>query len=273
MKYTILQQFYYNYMNLFKKNNPGHYLYLLQQFTITDFKLRYSHSVLGYLWSLLNPLLMFGVLYFVFSIFIRFKGIEHYQVYLLSGIMLWGFFSETTTAGMNSLYLKSSLINKVSFPRIVIPLSSVLANTITLLLNMIILIIFIAFSRVDVRYSAFYGILTIAELIVFSFGVSLILSSVYLKFRDLLHFWRVFLQLGFWATPIIYPVDIVPQKYHILFRINPMARLIHNFRMVVIMGELPGWGNIIYNFSITIIIYIIGLFIFQRRQRYFAEWL
>jgi len=258
------------FIRTIKQNN---YFYLIQQFTITDFKLRYSHSVLGYLWSLLNPLLMFGVLYFIFSVFMRFGGIEHYQVYLLSGIMLYGFFNETTSSGMTSLFTKSSLLNKVNFPRIIIPLSSTLTNTITILLNMVILSIFIAFSGVNVNYSAFFSVLILFELIIFSLGVSLFLSAFYLKFRDLQHIWGVLLQLGFWATPIIYPIDIVPIKYHIIFKINPMARLIQNFRMVVIMGQVPGLRNIIYNIAMTFLIFFVGFIIFQKRQKYFAEWL
>ena len=258
-------------MKFLKNVKQNNYFYLIRQFTITDFKLRYSHSVLGYLWSLLNPLLMFGVLYFVFSVFIRFKGIEHYQVYLLSGIILWGFFSETTNSGMMSLITKSSLLNKVNFPRIIIPLSSTLTNIITLTLNMIILSVFIALSKVDVKYSTFFGLLTIFELIILAHGVSLILSAFYLNFRDLLHIWGVFLQLGFWATPIIYPVDIVPGKYHILFKINPMARLIENFRLAVIIGEIPGFRNIIFNVLMVFGVFLFGLTVFLKRQKYFAE--
>jgi ABC-2 type transport system permease protein len=260
-------------MQFFRTIRQNNYLFLVNQFTVTDFKLRYSHSVLGYLWSLLNPLLMFGVLYLVFSIFMRFGSAEHYQVYLLSGIILYTFFNETTSSGMISLFTKSSLLNKVNFPRIIIPLSATLTNTITLLLNMVILSIFIAFSGVHVRYSAFFGLLTLFELVVLSFGVSLLLCSFYLKFRDLTHIWGVILQLGFWATPIIYPVDIVPAKFRIIFEVNPMARLIQNFRMAVIMGEYPNIRNIVYNLIMVILVFGMGFFIFQKRQRHFAEWL
>ena len=255
-----------------QKANKNNYLYLVYQFTITDFKLRYSHSVLGYLWSLLNPLLTFGVLYVVFSIFIRFGDIEHYQVYLLSGILLWSFFAQTSSSGMLSLQQKSSLLNKVNFPRIIIPVSSTLTNTLTICLNMIVLSVFIALSRVDVKYSAFFAAVIVIELIIMSLGVSLLLSSLYLKFRDLSHIWAVILQLGFWATPIIYPVSIVPAKYHIIFKINPMARLIDNFRITVISGQLTSARNMIFNFIIVAFIFCLGLFIFLRRQRYFAEW-
>jgi ABC-type polysaccharide/polyol phosphate export permease len=235
-----------------KKANKNNYRYLVYQFTITDFKLRYSHSVLGYLWSLLNPLLMFGVLYVVFSVFMRFGAIEHYQVYLLSGIMLWSFFAETSSSGMLSLLQKSSLL--------------------TICLNMIVLSIFIALSRVEMKYSAFFAAVIVIELIILSLGVSLLLSSLYLKFRDLSHIWTVILQLGFWTTPIIYPVSIVPAKYHIIFKINPIARLIDNFRITVISGQLTSARNMIFNFIIVAFIFCLGLFIFLRRQRYFAEW-
>ncbi|MBN2324075.1 MAG: ABC transporter permease [Spirochaetes bacterium] len=260
-------------MKLVKKIREKNYPFLVNQFTVTDFKLRYSHSALGYLWSLLNPLLLFGVLYLVFSVFMRFGGVEHYQVYLLSGIMLYTYFNETTSSGMMSLLKKSSLLDKVNFPRIIIPLSSTLTNTITLFLNMVILTIFIGFSKVPIHGSVFFGILTLVELIILALGVSLFLSAFYLNFRDLTHIWGVILQLGFWATPIIYPMDIVPAKYHILFKINPMARLIHNFRMVVIMGEMPGTRNIILNLVIVLFFFGVGYVVFQRRQKYFAEWL
>ncbi len=251
----------------------NNYSYLIQQFTITDFKLRYSHSILGYLWSLLNPLLMFGVLYVVFSIFMRFGGVKHYQIYLLSGIILWNFFSETTSSGMTSLLTKSSLLNKVYFPRIIIPLSSTLTNAITLFLNIVIFSVFLIIAKVRVTYAAIFSLLTLIELVMLAFGVSMILSSFYLKFRDLSHIWGVFLQLGFWGTPIIYPVDIVPARFHILFKINPMARLINNFRMAVIFGEIPGFRNIVYNLVLVLSLFFFGLIVYQKRQKYFAEWL
>lgn len=260
-------------MTFFRTARENNHLFLVNQFTVTDFKLRYSHSVLGYLWSLLNPLLMFGVLYLVFSVFMRFGAVEHYQVYLLSGIVLYTFFNETTSAGMISLFTKSSLLDKVKFPRIIIPLSSTLTNTITLFLNLLILLVFTLFSGVSLHFTALFGLLTFIELIVLALGVSLFLCSFYLKFRDLTHIWGVILQLGFWATPIIYPVEIVPPKYHILFKINPMARLIHNFRTVVIMGKIPGGRNVLINLVMVLLVFAVGLAVFQKRQKYFAEWL
>jgi ABC-2 type transport system permease protein len=249
------------------------YLFLIQQFTITDFKLRYSQSILGYLWSLLNPLMMFGVLYFVFSVFMRFGSIPHYPVYLLSGIILWNYFSEATRGGMDSLLTKSSLLNKISFPRIIIPLSSLFTSTLTLFINLCILSLFMVLSRVAIYGSVWISVALIFELVFLSFSISLILSSFFLRFRDLVHIWTVLLQVGFWATPIIYPVEIVPEKYRFLVRINPMARIINEFRLSVIYGQGIAAADICYTLILIAILFVVGLILFQWAQRYFPEWL
>jgi ABC-type polysaccharide/polyol phosphate export permease len=139
-------------------------------------------------------------------------------------------------------------------------------------MNMIVLAFFIIISRVHVKLTAAYGLLIIMELILFSFGVCLLLSAYYLRFRDLSHLWGVVLQLGFWGSPIIYPIDIVPQKYHLLFRLNPMARLIQDFRLVVIMGQLPTLKSAVVNILFVSTIMALGLLVFNRKQKYFAEW-
>ena len=138
---------------------------------------------------------------------------------------------------------------------------------------MIVFSLFMALSRVSVTYTAIFGLVVLIELIILSFGISLLLSSLFIKFRDLSHLWAVVLQLGFWATPIIYPIDIVPVKYHIMFKLNPMFRLIHNFRMTVIYAELPGIRNITINFIMVLSLLILGFIIFMKRQKYFAEWI
>ncbi len=254
---------------MLKKN----YLFLIEQFTITDFKLRYSQSVLGYLWSLLNPLMMFGVLYFVFSVFMRFGEIPHYQVRLLSGIMLWSFFAEATTGGMNSLLMKASLLNKISFPRIIIPLSSIFTTTLSLLINLIVLVFFMFLSGAAIQITAFMGVVVVIQLIFLSFSLSLLLTSFFLRFRDLSHIWTVFLQLGFWATPIIYPENIVPEKYQILLKINPMARILKSFRSSVIYGEPVALADIYYTFIVIIVFLSTGILLFKWAQKYFPEWL
>ncbi len=254
--------------NLFNERN----LFLTQQFTITDFKLRYSQSFLGYFWSLLSPLMMFGVLYFVFSVFMRFGKRPHYQLYLLSGIMLWTFFSEATLGGMNSLLIKASLLNKVSFPRIIIPISSILTSTITLLINIVVLFVFIFFSKVHLQLTAFTGLLIILELILIALGVSLIFSSFFLRFRDIHWIWTVILQAGFWGTPIVYPIDVVPEKYQILFKVNPMARIIMNFRAAVIYGEKISLNDIGFTWAVIGVLLALGLFAFNKTKHNLPEW-
>lgn len=260
-------------MNQVKMRKRKNSLFLIQQFTVTDFKLRYSQSILGYLWSLLNPLMMFGVLYVVFSVFMRFGNVEHYQLYLLSGIILWTFFSETTTSGMNSLLAKSGLLTKISFPKVIIPFSSLLTSALTLAINMVVFFAFVAFSGVRLQVSALGAAVIILELLLLSFSVSLILSSFYLRFRDLSHIWGVVLQIGFWATPIIYPAEIIPARFQFVVKMNPMARIIHSFRVMVIYGEAVPVRSILYTLVMAAVLFGVGALLFNRNKKYFAEWI
>jgi len=245
--------------------------FLIRELAVTDFKLRYNNSILGYLWSLLNPLLMFTVLYVVFSIFLRFDGIEHYQLYLLLGILLWSYFSEATNNGMASMQYKSTLISKVNFSKWVIIVASNFTSLLTLILNLIVFSIFYLYA--DVSYSTTILLFPIIMLllIIFTFSVSLILSSYYLKFKDLQHIWNVVLQIGFWLTPIIYPLAMVPEKVRFLLFMNPMARIIIDARNSIIYNQWPHLSNFLITIIILVIILFLGIAIFNKRSQKFAE--
>jgi len=245
--------------------------FLIKQLAITDFKLRYNGSVLGYLWSLLNPLLMFGVLYLVFSVFMRFGNIENYQLYLLLGIMLWGYFSEATSNGMSAIMYKSSLISKIYFPKWIIIVASNLTSILTLILNLIVFIIFYIISGTTLTITGWAFILIVIQLVLLSFGVSLFLSAFYLKFRDLQHLWSVAIQIGFWLTPIIYPLSQIPEKYRQLLFINPMARIIEDSRNVLIYGGLPTLKHSLITFGMVFFFLILGWIVFNKRCDKFAE--
>jgi len=247
------------------------YWFLIKELAITDFKLRYNSSILGYLWSLINPLLTFLVLYIVFSIFMRFEGAEHYQLYLLLGIILWNYFSESTTNGMSSMEYKASVISKINFPKIVIIIASNITSSLTLFLNLIVFSIFFIFSKAVPKATMFLFVLYLLELIVICFAVSLILSSYYLRFRDLSHLWSVLLQIGFWMTPIIYPIYVIPEKVRQLFFLNPMARIITDSRYVLIYDTIPTLKHNLISCFMIIILLIIGLYIFNKRSKKFAE--
>jgi ABC-type polysaccharide/polyol phosphate export permease len=245
--------------------------FLVKELAFTDFKLRYNNSVLGYLWSLLNPLLMFAVLYIVFSIFMRFEGVIHYQLYLLLGIILWTYFSEATNNGMQSLQFKSSLISKINFPKWIIIVSSNITSMLTLFLNLIIFTLFFIFSGVKVAWTMPLFLFYLLVLIIFTFSVSLILSAFYLKFRDLMHIWGVILQIGFWMTPIIYPIAMIPENVKQILFLNPMARIIIDSRAVLIYDSIPTLRHNLITVAIVIVFLIIGLLVFKMRSTKFAE--
>jgi lipopolysaccharide transport system permease protein len=264
-----------SYTETFKRDHSSgrkNYLYLILVMAITDFKVKYDNSALGYLWSLLKPLLMFGTLYLVFSVFVRWN-VENYKLYLLLGIILWNFLSEVTLNSMVLLEGKASIIKKIYFPRWIIVIASSLTSLLTLLLNIIVFFLFFIFSDTPFHASAFLLVLYLVELYLLSVGLALLLCAMYPKFRDIHHIWEVFVQLGFWVTPIIYPVSIVPEKYHTIIFMNPMARIIQGSRQAIIgpPGDLVGCANHLIIISAAAVLFLAGLTLFNKLSRSFAE--
>ena len=248
------------------------YVYLTLVMAITDFKMKYDNSVLGYLWSLLKPLLMFGTLYLVFSVFVRWD-VENYKLYLLLGIILWNFLAEVTLNSMVFLEGKAPILKKIYFPRWIIVIACSLTALLTLLLNMIVFFVFFIIAGAQFSISIFMLALYLLELYVLVVGLALFLCALFPKFRDIHHIWEVFVQLGFWITPIIYPVAIVPAKYHSLIFLNPVARIIQGCRQALIgpTGEFMALKNHIIVISVAVCFFVIGLGLFNKLSRSFAE--
>jgi ABC-type polysaccharide/polyol phosphate export permease len=255
--------------SLLHRNN---YVFLTVAMAVADFKVKYDNSVLGYFWSLLKPLLMFGTLYVVFSVFVRWD-VENYKLYLLLGIILWNFLSEVTLNSMVLLEAKAQIIRKIYFPRWTVVIASSLTSLLTLLLNLAVFFVFFAISGAHLKGTAFLVGLYLIELYLLSVGLALILCSLYPKFRDIHHIWEVFVQLGFWATPIIYPIAIVPSKYHPLIFANPAARIIQGCRQALIGpgSEFLGFTNHLIVLTAAVFLFVIGLLAFNRFSRGFAE--
>lgn len=251
---------------LFSKKN----IRILKEIAISDFKVRYQNSILGYFWTLIKPLLLFAVLYVVFSVFMRFP-VENYQLYLLLGVIIWNFFAEATSIALHSFETKQSLVTKVYFPRIIIVIASTLTSFITFLLNMIVFFIFLILSDVALSISFFFFIIYIIELYFIILGISLIISVLFIKFRDLAHIWDVLLQIGFWITPIIYPVSLIPEQYHRLVYLNPLARVIEYSRAVFIQGHIPAFNLNVILLMVVTIIFIFGIFFFQKLESSIPE--
>lgn len=214
---------------------------LLRELVVTDFKLRYQGSVLGYMWSILKPLFMFAVLYIIFGVILNIgKGVEHFPVYLLAGIVLWNFFAEATNQGKNAITSRGDLIRKISFPRYIVVISVTISALINLFINMAIVGVFMFINKVEITPLIALLPLLIIEVYVLALSVAFLLAAANVKLRDVGHLWEVFLQAAFYATPIIYPLNMVVEKSETLAKLlllNPMAQIIQDVRYVTINQE------------------------------------
>lgn len=260
------------------KKNKHAYLGLTKELALTDFKLKYQGSVLGYLWSLVKPLTLFLVLYFVFVRFIRIgSSIEHYPAYLLFGIVVWGFFTEITATSVDAIVSRGELIRKVFFPRIVLVISRGTAALITFSLNLIVVLVVIKLTGITIHARALLAPLLILETFILTTGIALILSSLFVRFRDLSHLWEVTLQILFYATPILYPVSLVPPLFAKLLLLNPMAQIIQDLRFLLITKQsITTWQVLSWKFAwipyaLPFITLAFGYRIFQKAAAKFAE--
>jgi ABC-2 type transport system permease protein len=246
---------------------------------VTDFKLRFFGSALGYLWTLMRPLLLFGVLYFVFTEVVRFGDeIKDYPVYLLTSIMLFTFFSETTSRGVNSLTERENLLRKVRFPRLVIPLSVALNALFNLGLNMIVVFVFVLASGVDPRWSWLEMIPLILLLIVLSVGVTMLLSALYVRYRDMQPIWEVALQMLFYATPVIYVTATLPDSIEQEAMANPLAAVLTQMRHALIDPGAPtaaqaigGEVRLLIPLAVVAAVFAVGAWFFMREAPRIAE--
>lgn len=255
---------------------------LLSELVRTDFKLRYQGSVLGYAWSLLRPLLLFVILYAVFVKVLKSGGgIPHFPVYLLLGIVIWNFFVEMTTQSLGSIVGRGDLIRKISIPRWIIVISSSISALINLVLNLVVVSIFMVINQVNIMESVVFLPLLLLEVYVLALGVSLILSAAFVKFRDINYVWEVFVQAGFYLTPILYAMSFIPnlaaQK---LMLLNPMAQAIQDARyatvthseLVLTTSRVFGspWYQLI-PIGTVVLILILGALYFRKESKFFAE--
>ena len=202
------------------------FFYLTLTLARTDFKLRYFGSVLGYVWSLVRPLLFFGVLYVVFTkVFKAGKGVPHYPVYLLTGIVLWNFFLETTSGSVQCLLYREGLLRKMRFPRMVIPLAVALTALFNLGMNLIVVLIFALASGVNPRLSWLEMPVLIVLLTALALGIGMLLSVLYVRFRDIQPIWDVTAQILFYASPIIYTAKTYPASAVRIAMLNPIAMI------------------------------------------------
>jgi ABC-2 type transport system permease protein len=253
---------------------------LLRQLVKTDFKLRYQGSALGYVWSLLRPLLLFVILYVVFARFLKAgQSVPHYPVYLLLGIVLWNYFAEVTGGSVGAIVGRGDLLRKINFPKYVIILAGSFSAFINLLLNFVVIAVFMVIGHVALRWDALMLIPLIAELFIFSLAVAFFLSALFVRFRDVSYIWEVIMQAAFYATPILYPVSLIPDKAAKVLMLNPMAQIIQDARYALVTPQTDTLYHV-YNgrswiwiipVGITLLMSVLAMTYFRRRSKYFAE--
>ena len=245
----------------------------------TNYKLTYFGSALGYLWSLVRPLLLFGVLYVVFSQIVKFgEGIRDYPMMLLLNIVLFTFFQEATSRSVMSVVDNEGLVRKMHFPRMVIPLSVVLTAAMNLVLSMLAVFVFLLAYGIPVRASWLGLVLIVAALVVFTAAVAMILSSLYVRFRDVAPIWAVLSTVLFYGTPVIYAVDVVPPGWEHAVLANPVAMLLEQARHWVVDPTAPpaisaigGWPWALLPLFVFLGVCALGLWVFNHEAPRIAE--
>ena len=255
---------------------------ILRAMVSTDFKVRYQNSALGYVWSLLKPLFIFGILYVLFTYAFPqgSRGIAYFGVWLLIGVVLWNFFSEATMVGTRSVVENGQLIRKVAIPRHLLVVASSVSALINLGLGMIVVIIFALLSGLMPTLLWLLLIPIIAQLFLLSIGLSLLLSALYVTFRDIAYIWEILLQAGFYASGIIFAIIYMPAVIQKVAFLNPVTQIIQDARHTL-MPSNPASQTIWQTFHnpllwfipimITIGLFGLGWWYFQRKQRSFAE--
>ncbi|HMS92541.1 MAG TPA: ABC transporter permease [Candidatus Saccharibacteria bacterium] len=264
-------------MNISSKMNQSFWS-LVRELAVTDFKIKYQGSIIGYAWSLVKPLAMFGVLYLVFTVFVRIgSGIQHYALYLLLGIVLWTYFADATTTSMRAVADKGDMMRKVYFPRIAIIIAASISSSITLLLNLIVVFVFIVVARIVPSWNVLWFIPLLIELFVLCLGLAFILSALFVKYRDIGHIWEVALQLLFYASAIIYPLNIVPIRFQKFILLNPITQIVQDARYVLVTKESITANQILQTplvlipYIIPFALVVVGYFYFEKSAKNFAE--
>lgn len=245
---------------------------LLRELVIRDLKVKYRRSILGYLWSLLNPLLMMAVLSFIFSTFFK-SSIPNFPLYLICGQTLWSFFNESTTMAMGSVLANGQLIRKVYIPKFIFPFSRILSSFVTMSFSLMAIVIVMLFTHAKFYWAALLFPIPLLFLLLFCMGIGMVLSALAVYFRDIMHLYSVVLMAWMYATPIFYSLEIVPEKVLRIVKINPMYHYINFLRELVLYGNIPGINTWFACIASSLLAIIVGLIVFRRLQKNFILYL
>jgi len=241
---------------------------LLKELVRRDLKVKYRRSFLGYVWSLLNPLLMMCVMTMVFSYMFRFS-IPNYPLYLITGQTLWNFFNESTNMSMFSVLQNGALIKKVYIPKFIFPISRVLSSFVTMGFSLGAIVLVMLFTGAQFHWTILLIPVPLMFLLMFSMGIGMILSALAVYFRDVTHLYSVLTLAWMYLTPIFYPLESLPAEVVPLITGNPMYYYITLFRQLVLYGRLPEWSLLGICALWSMIACAVGLMIFRRLQKNF----
>jgi len=245
----------------------------------TDFKLTFFGSVLGYLWTLMRPLLFFGLLYLVFTtVFDIGDDVKNYPLYLLMSIVLWTYFAEATASSVRALTDQESLLRKVRFPRMAIPLSVALTKLFNLGLNLVAVLLFLLISGITPRLGWLWTIPLILLLVVLVTGIAMFLSALFPRYRDLGPIWDITTQALFYGSPILYVVSKFPDNLERIAMCNPLSMVFTQMRYAVLDPDAPsaataigGYPRLLIPLGIVAVVFAVGLWVFNRETPRIAE--
>lgn len=248
------------YIQNFLKFRP-----LLNELVSRDIKIKYRRSVLGVLWTLLNPLLMMIVLSVVFSNLFKFD-VENFPLYLLSGQIVFNFYSESTSSAMSSITGNAALIKKVYVPKYLFVFSRIFSSFINLMASYTALILVMIATRSELHWTVILSIIPLLLLVMFSLGVGMILSAITVKFRDIMHLYSVFLTALTYLTPVIYPMSILPGWLYKIVMLNPLTNILMMFRDVMLNNRIFSISQLVVGAVETAIVIVLGFYVFYKNQ-------
>lgn len=253
------------------------YKELLLNFAVKELKVKYKNSVLGFFWSLLNPILTMLVFTVVFSVFFPLTGVDNFPIFLLAGLLPWNFFNATVMGGAGSIIANAGLVKKIYFPRELLPASIALANMINFFLELLVFLLFLTVTGIFAphyfavfRYLP-YLIILLPILFFFSIGIGLLVAALNVYFRDIQHIIGIVLMILFYASPIIYPLSQVPPKYVFIYKLNPLVSMVLSFKNSLYEMKAPQFNWIAYSLAAAFLAFIAGYLIFLRLAPDFAE--
>ncbi len=255
-------------MNVFKE--IYNYRELLKTNIKKEIRGKYKGSWLGVLWTFLNPLLMLAVYAFVFPYILR-VNVDNYTIFMIVALIPWNFFTTAIQSGTGSVVANGNILKKVYFPREIIPISITTSQSVNFLITCIIMAVFIIFSGVGFSVHALLFPLLVLIQYILILGLTFILSALTVFVRDIDHFVSVILMLGFYATPIVYQGEMLPKKFQIFLKLNPMAQLVEAYRSILYYHRMPDMTMLVIWGLGSVALLVVGYLIFKKLEKSFVE--